>query len=282
MRRSLPPLFLARSPLVVVLGQVRFSPILLMDRFIPDIQDELRRNGFPGYRQGKVEEVTWNFGSDAEPTSQKVVRSRWEFFNVEASWRIVLTEDTLTLATSAYVRYEEPFERFLRNAIATLHARAQLQVVTRLGLRYVDVIEPAENESFDDYLHPRLGGIPAQEVGLREALPYIQIRGLSDAGQMVIRCVYTRGGLPVPPDLVDLDLRISRPTAKRDFAILDFDHFTPAQTPFEIDDTLERLARLHDTLDIAFRHAVTPAALKRWGATDVDAEEPRRAKGNRR
>ena len=41
MNRTLPPLKLSKSPLVLVLCQVRFTPILAMADYVPRIQDHL-------------------------------------------------------------------------------------------------------------------------------------------------------------------------------------------------------------------------------------------------
>ena len=38
---------LTKQPLALVLIQTRFSPISNLDKYIPGIQDELRRTGFP-------------------------------------------------------------------------------------------------------------------------------------------------------------------------------------------------------------------------------------------
>ena len=49
---------LSQQPLVLVLGQVRFSPIRQMDRYVADIQEEFRQHGFPIERAAKVQEIT--------------------------------------------------------------------------------------------------------------------------------------------------------------------------------------------------------------------------------
>ncbi len=46
---------LANQPLVLVLGQVRFSPVRQIGDYIPAIQEEFRRHGFPIERAGKVQ-----------------------------------------------------------------------------------------------------------------------------------------------------------------------------------------------------------------------------------
>jgi uncharacterized protein (TIGR04255 family) len=284
MVRTEPIPFLPRSPLVVVLGQVRFSPVLVMERYVPDIQNELSRAGFPLYRAGSIEEVRWNFTSEgAAPSIETESHPRWEFSNPDFTWRILLTHDTLTLATSAYVTYAEPFERFLRIALSMVDRRAALQLITRLGLRYVDLVEPDPGLSFADYLRPHLLPLVPEEIGLKEAIPYVQIVGLTDIGQIIIRSVRTNSGQSLPPDLTDLGLRNTRVVPAGKFvAILDFDHFTAAEAPFDVDTTLVQLAALHDHLDVAFRESVTPEALALWGAPAARTAASSRRKGAKR
>ena len=38
---------LKRAPVVYILMQLRFAPILAMAKYVPDIQDALRRSGLP-------------------------------------------------------------------------------------------------------------------------------------------------------------------------------------------------------------------------------------------
>jgi uncharacterized protein (TIGR04255 family) len=50
-------IILANGPLVALLIQIQFSPILQISKYIPSIQDELRRKGFPLFKQVEGEGV---------------------------------------------------------------------------------------------------------------------------------------------------------------------------------------------------------------------------------
>ena len=56
---------LSAQPLILVLCQVRFSPVRQMTRYTPAIQDAFRRAGFPIERAGKVRQVTFGPGASA-------------------------------------------------------------------------------------------------------------------------------------------------------------------------------------------------------------------------
>src|SRR5262249_51958952 len=52
---------LKHAPVVTIIGQVRFSPVLSMESYLPKIQEELRKKGFPKY--DKVAQQSLGFGS---------------------------------------------------------------------------------------------------------------------------------------------------------------------------------------------------------------------------
>ena len=66
---------LANQPLVLVLGQVRFSPVRQIADYIPAIQEEFRRHGFPLERAGKVQQLI--FGPAGGVPVQVVEEQRW-------------------------------------------------------------------------------------------------------------------------------------------------------------------------------------------------------------
>jgi uncharacterized protein (TIGR04255 family) len=270
MRRTLPPLYLPGSPLVAVLAQIRFSPIAAMEKYVPAIQDELRRKGFLRFREELIEEVGWVVRTaDGNPVIDGRTQKQWEFTNAENTWSIRLASDSVTLATSEYVTYEHPFEENLAIALDAIHRNATMQLVARFGLRYVDLIQPEDGYDFPDYLDERLLGLPAGEMGMLESFPFTQMRGPTDAGFMTLRCAFLNSGDVLPPDLTGLTLRLNQSVETGvKVALLDLDHTRHEEQEYDRDQLLESLALLHDRLDIAFRKSVTPEALERWGASE--------------
>lgn len=84
---------LSQQPLALVLGQVRFSPIRQMDKYIPEIQEAFRQHGFPVERAGKVQQVT--LGPSAGGPVQVIEQQRWEYRTREETCSVLLTEDRL-------------------------------------------------------------------------------------------------------------------------------------------------------------------------------------------
>ena len=78
MKRTHPPLRLPGSPLIYVVAQVNISAVVAIERYVPEIQERLRKSGFPGYTNIQVPEIIFEtFG--ARPVVTPL--SRYEFQN---------------------------------------------------------------------------------------------------------------------------------------------------------------------------------------------------------
>ena len=66
MKRTHPPLRLPGSPLIYVVAQVNISAVVAIERYVPEIQERLRKSGFPGYTNVQVPEII--FETSGAPT----------------------------------------------------------------------------------------------------------------------------------------------------------------------------------------------------------------------
>ena len=57
---------LSQAPVFFTLVQVRFNPILALDSYVPKIQDELRRQGYPDAQKGVMATFNLNVGQTVE------------------------------------------------------------------------------------------------------------------------------------------------------------------------------------------------------------------------
>src|SRR5687767_4493305 len=108
MKRTLPPLHLEKSPLVVTLGQVKISTVAAMDRYIPEIQERLRKSGFPKFVADEVQEITFSFGPLQQQQHVQTLK-RWAFQSKDNKWEIQVDTETITLVTTGYERYDTTF-----------------------------------------------------------------------------------------------------------------------------------------------------------------------------
>lgn len=260
MKRTNPAILLRRSPLVYVLAQIRFSAIVKIEKFIPDIQETLRHKGFPKFGQGHVSELTFEPNSD--PKLTKI--DRWEFQNRDGSLGFLLTPGFLVIHTSKYSTFEE-FESNIRTGLNVLNDIAMPSLVERVGLRYVDLIQPRPEEGFEVYLKSGLLGLEEKEFGSRNSFHRYEFSGQTDLGRLVIRWSQNADSVYLPPDLSPSTLihnvNITRGSV---VGLLDLDHFTVTTSDFDPESIITNLQSLHDNLDRAFRAAVTPKALEIW------------------
>lgn len=260
-KRSLPALHLSKSPLIYVVTQVRFSAVMSVEKFVPDIQEKLRHRGFPRFQRSQVQELAFVLGG---ATPKVTFTERFEFQNKEASLGIVLTFNTLAVHTNDYKTYED-FEKSIATAIDVIHGAMNLSIVERIGLRYVDLIRLKENETWEDYLQPGLLGLDPAKVGVESWTSRLESIGATDIGKLLIRCGQTEQALP--PDLQLPTLKYSTSLNSGEVAtLLDCDHFSEETTDFEPEAVLAKISDLHDHIDRAFRNSVTPHALKSWGS----------------
>ena len=99
--RKEPALKLKKSPLVFVLSQVRFSPILKMENYVPDIQEDLRKQGFPRYKKEDIQQVS--FGG---PDIRAERDNRWVFSSRDQTEAIVLAPTFVVYETTNYDVFE--------------------------------------------------------------------------------------------------------------------------------------------------------------------------------
>jgi len=257
-KRSNPPLHLSRTPLIYVVTQIRFSAIVSMDKYIPEIQEKLRR-AYPWFYRAKIQEFA--FQSEGAPNIS--FTDRYEFMQRDKRSGVVLTSNSVALHTNKYSSYEIFEEEFIR-ALTAIHETVNIGLVERIGLRYVDLLRLGPNEGWSDYLKPGLLGLDAQDVGVSQWQSQSVSMGKTEVGTLAFR--YTRSESPFPPDLSPLNLQYEAPllTPKETGTILDFDHYWEVAREFELESVVASIGDLHDSIDRAFRSAVTPDALRKW------------------
>ncbi len=258
-KRSLPPLHLRQSPLIAVLTQVRFSAVMALEKFVPDIQEQLRHKGFPRYVRGQMQELLVQ--PDTPPKFN--VTDRFEFQDKDESIGIVLTPTSFAVQTNRYSRFED-FQEVIATALIVVNRVLNLTLVDRVGLRYVDLVRPGESETLADYLRPGLLGIDPKGAGVTAWRSRYEALGHTVLGNLAVRCSQSEQILP--PDLFPTTLKYSTALRPGEVAtLLDLDHFVEGSSDFDTRRVVDLIGELHDAVDLAFRESVTPGALTRWG-----------------
>ena len=263
MNRALPPLKLSKSPLVLVLCQLRFAPIMAMSEYFPRIQDKLRLNGYPLAKNAIIQEAMFTAAGAAS-----VKRERWQVQDKAASRSVVVAENFIVFQTTTYSVFED-FVRELNLAVDTLATEVKQLLIQRVGLRYVDLVRSGAGGAWTDFVQPGLQGLKSETFleGTQNQL-YQSVANTS-AGTMIVRLFQNREGQVLPPDLGeadDLKPRLDPAIVDNELlTILDLDHFSTHQIEYEKGWVGQQAWQLHDGLDQVFRKSlVTPRALEVW------------------
>jgi uncharacterized protein (TIGR04255 family) len=257
---------LRNAPLVHVLTEIQFSPVLGVAERMPGIQVELRQHGFPWLTEGAVHTVTVAPGAAPQVT----VRPRWAFGSRDRATAVILSESTLAVHTAAYTTVE-PFLELVRVAASTVAGQIEASLVARIGLRYVDRVPLEEDVDISELVVSGLLGFPLAGVTEAAALQGLRTETVGSTPDGILA---VRSGL-VPPEHIlppDLEAGIltypSKPGHEQWGLIMDFDHFSAFEGDtfdFDADPIIEHVERLHTATRRAFDLAVTEKAIEHWG-----------------
>lgn len=258
---------LSQQPLVLVLCQVRFSPVRKMGDYIPGIQEVFRRHGFPIERAGKIQQLT------ITPTGVYAVeQERWEYRTKDEQWSVTVLQDSVVLQTTAYERFEG-FAEKLEAAVKTILDQAEQDkygLIQRIGLRYIDLIQPRDGESYRDYLRPGFHGASDAPFATGSHRLYVESVGRTDVGDtpgtMVLRVAQNDQGFDLPPDLIGAAPRFhSRAKVGELVTLVDMDHFIEGTFDPNAEWVTARAYAMHDHLIETFHeHVVSKRAIEVW------------------
>lgn len=266
MKRTVAALHLSRAPLVYVVGQVRFSAVMAIEKYVPDVQEQLRHKGFPRFERGQIQEIV--FQKDGAPKFGAL--DRFEFQDKERTLGIVLQSNSVAVHTSKYSNYEA-FEEGLKTALMAVHRAVKINLSERIGLRYVNLVRLRPGEKWSDYINRGLLGVEPQTVGVKSWTSRSEFLGQTEVGKLLVRCIQSEQ--PLPPDLLNITLQSSLgPEKGETVTTLDFDHFLEQSSDFTVSAAMSTFEQLHESLDKVFAAAVTSGALVKWGKEEKSAD----------
>lgn len=258
--RVRPAIHLEHTPLVYVVLQVAIAPVLSLKKYIPELQERFRRNGFPRYREGFIS--TFNIIDDLVPSISQ--SARFEFYDREFKTGVLVHPNSLTVQTNKYDTFEH-FQEIVAMAVGVFKELVEVSLAERVGLRYVNWIRAEVGQSPNVLLNPGLHGLTPSEVGSTAVLRNFLINFSTSLGTLLVR-LYDQPGKLLPMDSQPTGLVYeNQPNPDEVVTLLDLDHFAQQSFDFGENEVNELAWKLHDPLDLAFREAVTPEARRIWG-----------------
>ncbi|MGH1606235.1 TIGR04255 family protein [Yersinia proxima] len=261
---------MANAPIYYALVQVKFTPIAAMKKYVADIQDALRVEGFPLFETHETTELRFEFKNSNEPPNPSFEPvTQWLMINPEKTAGFVLGNDFINFHTTNYITHE-PFISSLMQGLNKVIEYAKPSFINRLGLRYLDAVMPHANETVEQYLVNELHGVdfglqPIQSI--QEAVFSTSVEPLIQSGVMVTRIHKMNSQLGFPPDMLPNGL-IPLPqftnTEQRWHAIIDMDHYVEGYMPIEPHMIEKQLLSLHGKVKESFHKMVSDFAIDKW------------------
>lgn len=262
---------LPNAPLLYVVGSVGFTPVLSIERHVDRLQ-ELLRHDYPLVEAAEFQNVEIQIENDQRKTV-KTTGQLWHFLAIDRSWAISFESQKIFLHTSRYRMLPE-FSKRMRQILQVFKSVLELDYYLYQGMRFINLIAPAENETLSAYLPNNM--LMRQIDGIVGR----QIDGFSGAsystphGNLAVRC-WMNPAYVCPPDLVPLftALKIPPHQPPREFALIDTDHGSAEERPlaFDIDGIIANVDAMHATCHKVFESIPTEYALQRWGQTDKES-----------
>ena len=255
---------MSKAPIFYTIGQIQFSPVLGMAKFIPDMQESLRGQ-FPDFRQEKIGTIQIRIAEENAPPAQAVTQDRWNFTDLKKTSGYLLQPQTLVFHTTAYETSEQFLEKVL-DGISVVNKYAHLTYIDSVAIRTLDAVIPEGGLNVRDYLNPAVRGL---SDGLDGHLKHNVMESLWDIpphGVLISRVSIVKGSLAMPMDLfpLSLELRLDLKAINIEHALLDNDRQERERFLFDLEEIRKRLLTVKKGATQAFQKAVSEVALERW------------------
>jgi uncharacterized protein (TIGR04255 family) len=247
-----------------VLAEIRFSPVLKMDAKLPEIQEDLRTHGFPSFRRDTTHQI--ELSGDQPP--KVTTGARWVFGAKDQRTFVVLSQESMAFEVTSYDSFES-FMDILGPVLEVVGKQVEPVLSERVGLRYVNSINPQEGHDLSRYLRPSMMGLGPEELGAESLLWRVETAGTVPVGEIKVRLSQNLGGPLLPPDLLAPELvQIEWSDGSTLRTTLDIDCSYETTADFDGLEILDRLWLLHDYTNRAFWASVTEEALTAWGGSN--------------
>lgn len=231
-----------RNPLAEVICQVRFPTILKIEAETPSAFQEKVRNRFPGFERAKNPLEGRVPAEILKVMGRSLGANNYVFATEDENTKLTLASDSLAIATSAYVTWDD-FKADLDVALRAFESEYKPSFYSRVGLRYQNLLRRSlvgPDIQWANLLRSEL----AAELTIPEWGAAVQ------TVQKTIQCKIGDG------DAFTLQHGLAEAEGSSEtLYLLDFDYFNENKT--EISDVDAALNRLHGHSGNAFRWAIS-------------------------
>jgi uncharacterized protein (TIGR04255 family) len=251
-----PEVPLTDTPLVRVIAQLRFPPILSIDNkdFVASFQEAIREE-YPILQP--IQSQSLILSADNSQTSA-ILQTTWCFLDTSHNWRISLANNAVTIETIKYTSRKEFLAR-LKTLLTSVHSKFHLSQVDRFGMRYIDRVSGKNLKEISQLIRPEMAGIVSTDLQeymqqvLHESLFLLPLQ----EAQIAARWGKIPGNFTFDPYSIEA---ITEPSW-----ILDLDMSSTKEQEFSIDFLMQKAHDFTERLYTFFRWVVNDEFLRRYG-----------------
>ncbi|MDX7797972.1 TIGR04255 family protein [Aeromonas caviae] len=257
---------LSNAPIYYALAQAQFNHIGAMHRYVNEVQDQLRKNGYVLFETQQSTQL--EMGPNVhEPQVNHTIT--WVITNRERTAGYVIGPSFITYHTTHYTTKDDFIPELIRG-IEAVHSVVNLDHVDRLGIRYLDAVLPKVGESIEQYLvegvcGPKHNG--NKRFGISESVYNTDTGPMVSNGTLISRVYQTTSVLGIPGDLSEITLvpmERFKPDTPIKHAVIDTDHFVEGNIPLRFDLLDMQLRNMHKISSDSFKNNVKKYALESW------------------
>lgn len=242
------------APLIRVIAQVRFPPILSIEKkdFVGSFQEAIREK-YPILESEQTQTLVLGPQGVVQPTFQLT----WRFIDTAGSWRVSLAPNFMALETTAYSSRRDFLER-LEYLLIAFEPIFNPQIIQRFGLRYVNRLIGQDLQDISSLVKPEIAGLMTAEFiedlhqTVNESLFVIPNGG----EEIIARWGLMPGDVTFTPDI--------EPVAESSW-MLDIDMSLSKNREFSIKELMSEGRCFAERIYTFFRWAVKDDFLRRFG-----------------
>lgn len=235
-----------KNPLIEVVFQVRFPRFLTIETEPPSEFQKLVISDFPIYEQRQIFQFSISSGPVDSRMPSETQGKIHAFLTADREHTIMLGSDSLAVTCARYVRWENFVDRVAK-MLGAFQQIYRLPIYTRIGLRYVDVIDRdslgLQNRSWTELLRPHIAGDflgPSFNESAFASKHTVATMNLNDGDQVLLR-----HGL------------VTQSETKKLAYLIDSDFYNEEQRNADPNGTLAVASRLHANSGRLFKWCIT-------------------------
>lgn len=255
------------APLAQAAVQIDYPTVAALQTLegVAPLQDELQ-DAFPYMQRMTMSEFTMNVGP-AGPISSETTNVVLHQFTNDDGWTLTVTPSSATLSVGMEYQGIDDFAARFETVVNALHAKGRFNRCTRLGVRYLDLVDIEADPEWYRWFRPEFVGLASPVIAPSLVQALTEVRLLANRNGQAVNGILRYGVLPPDSVLVGVP---PRKVAERSFL---FDMDTSLEPPHTVrPDALTDLFRtLHAGLEEVFHWALTEDGKARFGYSVEEA-----------